>query len=172
VSVADGIVGMEGQGPANGRPIRLGFLAASANPFALDGALCRTLHIRPESVPYLKGVASARAPEVHGDAIDVPSFATPLGAHLLELVPAWFARLAAGLLWVRPMFDAARCVSCGQCVRACPAQALALEGRTIPWLNTKTCIGCACCHEVCPKGAIRMKPSAVLRLSHAFKDLK
>ena len=76
VSIADGIVGMEGQGPANGRPIRLGFLAASADPFALDGALCRTLHIRPDSVPYLKGEASARAPEIHGDAIDVPKFAT------------------------------------------------------------------------------------------------
>ena len=172
VSIADGIVGMEGQGPANGRPIRLGFLAASADPFALDGALCRVLHINPDSVPYLKGEASARAPDVRGDAIDVPKFATPLGAHLLALVPAWFARLAAGLLWVRPAFDAAHCVACGQCVRACPAQALALEGRSIPQLNKKTCIGCACCHEVCPKGAIRMKPSAILRLSHAFKDLK
>ena len=29
VSIADGIVGMEGQGPANGRPISLGFLAAA-----------------------------------------------------------------------------------------------------------------------------------------------
>ena len=172
VSIADGIVGMEGQGPANGRPVRLGFLAASADPFALDGALCRALHIRPDSVPYLKGVAAAHAPEVRGDAVDVPKFTTPLGAHLLALVPAWFARLAAGLIWVRPRFDAARCVACGQCVRACPAQALALEGRAIPLLNKKSCIGCACCHEVCPKGAIRMKPSAVLRLSHAFKDLK
>ena len=171
VSIADGIVGMEGQGPANGRPIRLGFLAASADPFALDGALCRVLHINPDSVPYLKGVASARAPEVHGDAIDVPSFATPLGAHLLALVPSWFARLAAKLLWVRPTFDPARCVACGQCVRACPAQALAIEGRAVPQLNKKTCIGCACCHEVCPKGAIRMRPSFILRLAHAFKDL-
>ena len=171
VSIADGIVGMEGQGPANGRPIRLGFLAASADPFALDGALCRVLHINPDSVPYLKGVASARAPEVHGDAIDVPSFATPLGAHLLALVPSWFARLAAKLLWVRPTFDPARCVACGQCVRACPAQALAIEGRAVPLLNKKTCIGCACCHEVCPKGAIRMRPSFILRIAHAFKDL-
>ena len=172
VSVADGIVGMEGQGPANGRPVRLGFLAASADPFALDGALCRALHIRPDSVPYLKGVAAARAPDVRGEAVDVPKFATPLGAHLLALVPTWFARLAAGLIWVRPKFDVARCVFCGQCVRACPAKALTLEGRAVPRLNKKACIGCACCHEVCPKGAIRMRPSLILRLSHAFKDLK
>ena len=172
VTIADGIVGMEGQGPANGRPIRLGFLAASADPFAFDGALCRVLHIRPDSVPYLKGVAAARAPDVRGDAVNVPKFSTPLGAHLLALVPAWFARLASGLIWVRPRFDAARCIACGQCVRACPAQALALEGCAIPLLAKKSCIGCACCHEVCPKGAIRMRPSAILRLSHAFKDLK
>ena len=46
VSIADAVVGMEGQGPANGRPANLGFLAASADPFALDIALCEILRIR------------------------------------------------------------------------------------------------------------------------------
>lgn len=172
VSIADGIIGMEGQGPANGRPINLGFVAASADPFSLDGALCRVLHIRPASVPYLKDVDAAQSPNMRGDAVEVKSFSTPLGSHLLSLVPNWFARFAAKVLWVRPRFDAKLCISCGQCVRACPAKALALPARTIPALDKKSCIGCACCHEVCPKGAIHMHPSPVLRLSHAFKGLK
>ena len=171
VSVADGIVGMEGQGPANGKPVRLGFVAASPDPFALDCAICDVLHIRPSSVPYLKGIEKYHSPDVRGDAVKVDSFATPAGAHLLALLPAWFVRLATRLLWVRPTFDAGRCVACGQCVRACPAKALASAGCAMPTLDAKACIGCACCHEVCPKGAIRMAQSPVLRLAHAFKGL-
>ena len=71
VSIADAVVGMEGQGPANGRPVRLGFLAASSDPFALDIALCDILHIKPESVPYLRGMAAKHAPELAGDRVEV-----------------------------------------------------------------------------------------------------
>ncbi len=172
VSIADGIVGMEGQGPANGKPVHLDFIAASADPFALDTAMCKVLHLRPSSIPYLKGMEKAHSPEVCGDAIAGKSFSTPVGAYRVALLPNWFARFATKLLWVRPTFDPAKCISCGQCVRACPAKALTLPSRTIPVLDKKTCIGCACCHEVCPKGAIRMRPSLVLRMAHAFKGLE
>ena len=172
VSLADAVVGMEGQGPSNGRPVRLGFLAASEDPFALDAALCGILGIRPATVPYLKGCADAHAPEVSGDAVTVPSFEIPSGSHLLDLLPAWFVHLTARLLWVRPSFTPDLCVRCGKCVKACPAEALAFRpGSDRPFLHAKACIGCACCHEVCPKGAIRMKQSAVLRLAGAFKGL-
>ena len=174
ISLADAVVGMEGQGPANGRPVRLGFLAASADPFALDIALCGILHIKPASVPYLKGIVDQHAPELTGDAVDVESFEVPVGSHLLGLVPAGLMRVAARVLWVRPKIDAARCVGCGRCLKACPVDALMrpeTQGRAIPVLKRQACIGCACCHEVCPHAAIRMAQSPVLRLVHAFRDL-
>ena len=169
VSIADGVVGMEGQGPANGTPVRLGFIAASSNPFALDRAICETLHIKPDAVPYLKGLCDATANDVRGDRIEIDSFSTPSGAHILSVLPAWFTHFAAKLLWVRPSFDAVRCIACGQCARACPAKALTENEHTAPTLDGKTCIGCACCHEVCPKGAIRMMQSPVLRMARVFR---
>lgn len=172
VNLADAVVGMEGQGPSNGTPVRLGFLAASDDPFALDAALCGILHIRPSTVPYLKGHEAARAPQVLGDAVNVPSFEIPAGAHLLDLLPAWFVRLSARLLWVRPAFTPGLCVRCGKCAKACPVSALTLRPDFgVPRLDEKACIGCACCHEVCPKGAVRMRQSAVLRMAGAFKGL-
>ena len=175
VSIADAVVGMEGQGPANGRPVPLGFLAASADPFALDVALCGILHINPESVPYLKGVSGQHAPAVSGDKVEVASFEVPIGSHLMGLVPAGLMRWAARVLWVRPLIDASLCVNCGRCIKACPVDALArpktqVRGST-PVLRRRVCVGCACCHEVCPHGAIRMTQSPVLRLVHAFSGL-
>ena len=171
VSLADAVVGMEGQGPANGRPVRLGFLAMSADAFALDLALCRILGLRAETVPYLRGEAANHAPDIQGDSVAVPSFDVPAGSYLLDLLPAGLMRIAAKVLWVRPTFDAARCTACGRCVRACPVSALSQPTSAGPALRRQVCVGCACCHEVCPAGAIRMTPSPVLRLARAFKGL-
>jgi len=173
-SIADGIVGMEGQGPANGTPINLGFIAASQNPFAMDIAICKILGIRPDQVPYLAVAECLKinAPQIEGDEIKVASFKVPTGAHLLSRVPSWIIKAAMGLVWVRPAFSKEKCIKCALCVKACPVKALTLtKDLKVPRLNKKTCITCSCCHEVCPEGAIRMKQSPLLRMVGAFKDL-
>jgi hydrogenase-4 component H len=53
-----------------------------------------------------------------------------------------------GKIWVND-----KCISCGACVRACPALAIKLEKEQISvW--TMRCINCARCVEVCPVNAI------------------
>ncbi|MDX9868898.1 MAG: DUF362 domain-containing protein, partial [Kiritimatiellia bacterium] len=168
-NLADGIVGMEGQGPANGRPLPLGFLAASRDPFALDRALCDLLRIDARQVPFLPSGVTAR---VTGDPVTIDAFATPSGGHLLALAPPWLVRCAGRYVWVRPALTPRACVRCGLCVKACPVQALSLapEARA-PTLDAARCISCSCCHEVCPANAIRMSQSRLLRLLGVFKGL-
>ena len=174
-TVADGVVGMEGQGPANGRPVNLGFLAASQDPFALDRALCEVLHIDARRVPYLPAAdASGRTrPEICGDRLAVDAFDIPAGAHMLQLLPDWLVRHTGRLVWVRPAFSDTACVRCGQCVKACPVHALSLSaGALIPALDSARCISCSCCHEICPRDAIRMTQSRILRALKVFKGIK
>jgi uncharacterized protein (DUF362 family) len=51
LTIVDGILGHEGNGPSAGEPKELGVLAASGNVFALDQAMLAILKVDPESVP-------------------------------------------------------------------------------------------------------------------------
>jgi uncharacterized protein (DUF362 family) len=51
LTIVDGIVGHEGNGPSNGEPRDLGILGASPNVFALDRAMVAMLGVDPLVVP-------------------------------------------------------------------------------------------------------------------------
>lgn len=173
LSIADGIVGMEGDGPSGGEPKTLGFLAASADAVALDLVLCSILNIAPAAVPYLRHL---REQGVH-DTIDVrgaaPRDVAPRAFRVpstlkVRLIPRPLVRLLDPYLWIRPAFSE-ECVSCGQCVEACPASALCVRKGEPPELSAKACIGCCCCHEVCPAKAVSMTMSPLLNFARRGK---
>ena len=58
LTIIDGIIGHEGNGPSGGEPRNLGILGASANVFALDRAMVEILNVDPDLVPTL--VAQSR----------------------------------------------------------------------------------------------------------------
>ena len=51
--VVDGLVGMEGNGPGDGEPFRLGRILGSDSTFVNDVAVCRMMDLSLEEVPYL-----------------------------------------------------------------------------------------------------------------------
>ena len=168
--VADGVIGMEGEGPSAGKPVALGFLAASTDAEAMDLALCRLLRINPAAVPYLDA-ARFREPAPKPGIPQPAHFRVPstLGA---RLIPAPLVRLLGGLIWIRPSISEAACIRCGRCVKACPVNALSLEpGWTALRLAPSKCIGCCCCHEICPQQAISMAQSPTVRLLRRGKTL-
>lgn len=55
-----------------------------------------------------------------------------------------------------PQLDETRCRRCGDCVRVCPSDCLAL-GPVLPWLaRPAECLACGLCAIVCPTGAISL----------------
>lgn len=172
LAIADGVVGMEGNGPSAGVPVPLGFLAASADSVALDAVLCGTLGLDVRTVLHLQEAHRAGLGEVDrarivvegdGQAALVPRTYRLPDTVPTHLIPRWAVRLVKPLIWHRPDFTV-RCVFCGQCVKACPVGALRIERGRRPVLTPSICIACCCCHEICPARAIEMRASPLVRL--------
>lgn len=171
LSVLDAVVGMEGNGPAAGDPVPLGFLAASADAAALDATVCRVLGGDPRRVPYLQEVADRGLGSIRADRIELAGvppaeirpghFRWP-GTSFLRWIPTPLVRLVQPLFWIRPAISD-KCVGCGRCVAACPRQALTMGPDKRPVLEPRACIQCCCCHEVCAERAITMKASPLIR---------
>lgn len=53
LTIIDGIIGHEGNGPSGGEPRKLGILGASTDVFALDRAFIDILNVDPKTVPTL-----------------------------------------------------------------------------------------------------------------------
>ena len=53
LTIIDGIIGHEGNGPSGGEPRELGILGASADAFALDRAVIEIVNVEPNLVPTL-----------------------------------------------------------------------------------------------------------------------
>ncbi|WP_430882605.1 DUF362 domain-containing protein [Fusibacter sp. JL216-2] len=90
INIMDGIVGMEGNGPANGKPVRSNMLLASTNGLALDIVAMSQIGIGVRDVGYIeKGLKRKMAPrpseiEIIGDQVPLVSYEKP-SAFLVKL---------------------------------------------------------------------------------------
>jgi len=79
-AIVDGIVGMDGNGPIQGRPKPTGVLVMGEDLVAVDATCCRVMGIDPEKVEYLRmaaemGHVRASRIEQRGEVVD--SVCTP-----------------------------------------------------------------------------------------------
>ena len=52
-AIVDGIVGMDGNGPIQGRPKPAGVIVSGHDPVAVDATCCRIMQIEPSRIEYL-----------------------------------------------------------------------------------------------------------------------
>lgn len=176
VTILDGIWGMEGEGPGNGDPCRLNLLAAAQDAVALDTTICRVLDIPLETFPlyraaYAAGIGATRSDriEVKGGSLEsfrIPGFQVP-ELDSLRILPGIFDGFSKRYLVSKPVQDAGTCAGCGECVEACPADAIELVERCLHF-DYDACIRCYCCQEICPRGAIGFKKGLLLRALNRF----
>lgn len=86
LTIIDGIIGHEGNGPSGGEPRPLGVLAASPDVFALDRAMVEILNVPPEQVPTVAAsmrlglvgeLDSIHFPHLHPDLLKIDDWQLP-----------------------------------------------------------------------------------------------
>ena len=187
LSIADAVVGMEGNGPTAGTPRQVGCLLASHNPHNLDMIAAKLIGLDKNSVPTLdaaarRGLVPERVEDVpligDIDSLLVSDFESVIERHSLQfggngksLVKKVFSKLAGAVLRTRPVLRKDLCIGCGVCKNICPAKAIVIEkGRAV--INRSTCIRCFCCQEFCPKSAMKVKRTIIAGIFHREKKRK
>jgi len=160
--VMDGVVGMEGNGPQNGKPVKLGVMLASDNALAMDIAVCKMLGIEPATIPTLKRAkirgmwpSDVKYPLLRPDNVEIKGFKLPSTARRkTKLSP----------------LPTEKCIACSKCEEICPRGAVkVIKGRAK--VNYSLCIRCYCCHEVCPVNAIRLvSKKELVKTQHPLFD--
>jgi uncharacterized protein (DUF362 family) len=152
--IMDGIVGMQGQGPGSGDPVKLDLVLASTDCVAMDIAVCKILGIEPVGIPVLK---RAKVRGLWPERIDYPLHSPDDVAYKGFRLPNTADHLLNGKKPPKksPVITD-KCIACGDCERICPKDAVKVNGPMAEVTYSK-CIRCFCCHEVCPEDAIELR---------------
>ncbi len=174
VTLIDGILAMEGQGPGKrGVPRKLGLVMGSTNAASLDATITRMLGIPEGHVPTNR---SARrlglVPDdiiIDGDLPEIKDFRLP---DITRIVfgPRKFHRFIRKHLVQRPACEDDLCKLCGECWKYCPAGAITHSTKMISFDYDK-CIRCYCCIEVCPHGALSQYETLTGKITRKLLNL-
>ena len=178
LSFMDAVVGMEGNGPTNGTPRRIGAVLASADAAGLDLAACGIIGLTKEQVPLLDRAAERSWIPERWEDLNIQGI-SPADLYIADYkipdhmtdnaidswIPKGLRSTTARLLRPRVHFDRNRCVGCGECAANCPAHVITMKEHH-PTVNYKNCIRCYCCQELCPHNAVEVRQALVFRIAN------
>ncbi|MBN2185485.1 MAG: DUF362 domain-containing protein [Candidatus Krumholzibacteriota bacterium] len=171
LTIVDGVIAMEGNGPSSGKARKLGLLAAGADAVAVDAVLAGIIGFREGQIDTTQiadetgaGVGSLSKINVVGDGTDLRpvDFILPSNRKL-RLIPRPLAKMITPLVWLKLEIARDRCTRCEQCLKSCPVQTIIREEDGL-FIDQSGCIQCMCCHELCPEDALDIKFSLLARL--------
>ena len=179
ISIIDGILGMQGNGPNSGEPRHVGILCASSDAIAMDAVVARLLGFPIDSVRTCAlgnelglGRISSEEIELVGDGLSgfpMTDFKAPKSMSMAWNLSYWnpIRRFMENHIITKPEIDWNNCKNCGICMNHCPPQAISEKnGKMI--IDRKKCISCFCCHELCGSEAISIKQPFAGRMLSRF----
>ncbi len=133
VTILDGILAMEGQGPGRGgTPRHLGVIMGSDSAVALDITTCRMLELPAEALLTNRLAEKGLLDdiEIEGDLPQIDDFILPSITPLV-FGPSRLHGFMRRHLVQRPEVDRASCIVCGACWKYCPMRAISpIKGKS------------------------------------------
>jgi len=173
LTIVDGVVAMEGDGPATGGKLRsLNLLLAGTDCVAIDSVMALIMGLKPFDILTTKeaaarglGIADINSIEIRGDkleeVIDRP-FLLPTTS-IKKKIPRPNINLAKKLIRYYPCVEQDNCIKCAACIQACPNKIMTMKNERIV-IDYSKCISCFCCQEACPASAIKVKKSILAKI--------
>jgi uncharacterized protein (DUF362 family) len=171
LSVLDGVLAMDGNGPNTGRVINAGVLLASADCVALDAVGSGILGFKPLEISTTRIAASRGLGEA--DIGKIAVLGEPLEGVLvkdpkkpmtefIDRIPENAGKILSLFFRFQPLINESVCTDCGECAKSCPAGAIMRERSGRLQVVRKKCIMCMCCNEVCRYGAVEVRANRLI----------
>lgn len=174
LNITDGIIGMEGEGPASGKPRNFGLVFASSSASALDYIAASMMGFKGMAIPMIR--MGLEKDGIKPEEIEVsekwqgfvfPNVDRGRGSAFskyINKIPPSMQKLFFKLFDYYPDFNDS-CRLCRLCEKGCPVAAITItKGGTKPVIDRNKCIKCMCCHEFCPYKAVYLKKTILARL--------
>jgi len=173
LSIMDGVVGMEGDGPIGGDPKKIGVILAAKDPLALDLVMAKIAGFDPLALPLLaaavkKGFKPYEV-ETAGEelsGLQLKDFKPPYtfsASGTAGKIKSFLQPYLWKLVTIKPVIDNSKCQKCNECVTACPVKAISYKNG-FPRIENKICIECYCCHELCRYRAVDFKKNFLVKI--------
>jgi len=176
MTLIDGILSMEGQGPGKGgTPRNTEVIIGGKNVFAVDMAICKMLGFQPSVLPtHAAAVSTGLFNEeltLDGSDVTISDFTFPQQDSPVFGPPFIHGFLRKHMIR-KPVTIKNRCNLCETCINHCPVDAIKHDKKELHF-DYNRCIRCYCCVELCPQAALKASetlPGKVLRNIIGFKN--
>jgi uncharacterized protein (DUF362 family)/Pyruvate/2-oxoacid:ferredoxin oxidoreductase delta subunit len=171
-TIVDGLIGMEGNGPALGTAVESKTIIAGRNPVYVDEVACRAMSVDPLKVKHMKLAMEQLPYRENGvrllGSLKPKRFDTPARSRIFHLAERLiftlnyllYSKFTAGgdalprrsrLRTRLPKILPTKCTGCGNCAEVCPTNAIDPSTGKI---NLDRCLNCMICADQCDKNAI------------------
>lgn len=185
-TIMDAIYALDGGPAANGKPEYLGRLLASKNPAALDSTAAKMIGYKPEDITTLVQAQKRGMIQnfntiklVAEDTIQENTYPLKIFKNLIKgpfkekteknsiLITKTFAH---------PRIKTHTCSRCGDCVSACPINAIYYKQNggaheKYPIIDLDICIRCYHCIHICPEKAIQPDTALLTKIINAGRKI-
>lgn len=175
ISLVDGIVGLEGQGPGvRGEPKAYNILACGDNAFYVDAALARYMGMLRRRLPVLEQAAEMGLYDPNhlvffGEFYTMQDVKIPPRRQDFKVPEKYVEK--ARKVWFQRVVQKKSCNLCGACAKVCPSEVITFDEASKRLIvDHSKCLRCYSCMAACPRGSLAVENPLRGKVMRRFFD--